>query len=194
MKTVFWGTFFPGLEGFKEIQNPKPEIFREYMPDIAAFMEKGHKPGESVICTGKIKHVGSTYLDQWNYLKSVVPKEMVCHCKLTLAAPNWYHMRYREGLAYPKEVYSSDKEYFDDIAKAYQAELDILYIAGLRNIQFDDPNLACMCLCNLRASVTADFIQTSARRRCLLAGKQIKRIQSLLPSYWTNTSACTMTV
>ncbi len=106
-------------------------------------MEKGYKPGESVICTGKIKHVGSTYLEQWNYLKSVVPKEMVPNCKLTLAAPNWYHMRYKEGLAYPKDVYSNESDYFADIATAYQAELDILYKAGLRNVQIDDPNLAC---------------------------------------------------
>ena len=140
---MFWGTFFPGLEGFEEIQNPDPSIFREYMPDIAAFMEKGHKPGESVLCTGKIKHVGSTYLDQWNYLKNLVPADRVHECKLTLAAPNWYHMRYKEGRAYPKDVYSSDEEYFGDIAKAYQDELKILYDAGLRNIQFDDPNLAC---------------------------------------------------
>ena len=127
----------------KEIAKPDPDIFRMYLPDIAAFTEAGYKPGESVICTGKIKHVGSTYTDQFNYLKGLVPKEKVKDLKLTLAAPNWYHLRYKEGLAYPKDVYSSDKEYFADIAKAYQAELQILYDAGLRNVQFDDPNLAC---------------------------------------------------
>ena len=163
-KAVFWGTFFPGLDGFEEIQNPDPKIFREYMPDIAAFMEKGHKPGESVICTGKIRHVGSTYLEQWNYLKSIAPEEMVPYCKLTLAAPNWYHMRYKEGLAYPKSVYDSDREYFADIAKAYQAELSILYEAGLRNIQIDDPNLACAFLFP-RLQNKTDFNQTFAPRR-----------------------------
>ena len=141
---MFWGTFFPGLEGFKEIKNPDVEIFRMYMPDIAAFTESGHKPGESVICTGKIKHVGSTYVDQWNYLKSIVPKERIHECKITLAAPEWYHMRYKEGRAYPKDVYPNDKEYFADIAKAYQTELRVLYDNGLRNVQIDDPNLACM--------------------------------------------------
>jgi methionine synthase II (cobalamin-independent) len=40
-------------------------------------------------------------------------------------------------------VYVNDQEYFDDIAKAYQTELQILYDAGLRNAQVDDPNLAC---------------------------------------------------
>ncbi|MCJ1413520.1 hypothetical protein MMC19_007626 [Ptychographa xylographoides] len=142
---MFWGTFFPGLEGFEEVKNPDLDNFRLYAPDTAAFLEAGHKPGESVFCTGKIKHVGSTYVDQWEYLKSLVPKDRVHECKLTLAAPNWYHLRYREGRAYPKSVYPSDVEYFADIAKAYQAELQILYDHGLRNIQIDDPNLAYFC-------------------------------------------------
>lgn len=114
-----------------------------YVPDIAAFTESGHKPGETVLCTGKIKHVGSTYLDQWNYLKSLLPAEKVKEAKLTLAAPDWYHLRYKTGRAYPKEVYANDAEYFADIAEAYRTELKILYDAGLRNVQIDDPNLAC---------------------------------------------------
>lgn len=137
------GTFFPGLQGFEEIKIKDTSLFRLYVPDIAAFTESGHKPGETVICTGKIKHVGSTYLDQWNYLKSLLPEEQHGEAKITLAAPNWYHLRYKKGSAYPKEVYKSDDAYFADIAKAYQAELQILYDNGCRNVQFDDPNLAC---------------------------------------------------
>lgn len=121
-------------------------MFRMHVPDIAAFTEAGHKPGETVICTSKIKHVGSTYIDQWNYLKSILPKDRIGEAKLTLAAPNWYHLRYKTGHAYKKDVYANDSEYFADIAKAYQAELKILYDAGLRNVQFDDPNLACKSL------------------------------------------------
>ncbi|KAJ5684149.1 uncharacterized protein N7477_000494 [Penicillium maclennaniae] len=142
---MFWGTFFPGLDGFEEVTEFDQDIFRPYAPDIAAFLEAGHKPGETVLCTGKIKHVGSTYVDQFKYLASLVPAEEVKNLKITLAAPNWYHLRYREGKAYPKNVYSSDEEYFGDIAKAYQAELKILYDAGCRNVQYDDPNLAYFC-------------------------------------------------
>ncbi|KAH8426879.1 cobalamin-independent methionine synthase II family protein [Aspergillus melleus] len=142
---MFWGTFFPGLDGFEEVTDFDTDIFRTYAPDIAAFLEAGHKPGETVLCTGKIKHVGSTYVDEFKYLASLVAPEEVKNLKLTLAAPNWYHLRYKEGKAYPKEVYASDEEYFADIAKAYQDELQILYDAGCRNVQFDDPNLAYFC-------------------------------------------------
>jgi methionine synthase II (cobalamin-independent) len=33
----FWGTFFPGLEGFEEIPDPPLDMFRLYVPDLAAF-------------------------------------------------------------------------------------------------------------------------------------------------------------
>jgi len=138
------GTFFPSLNGMKEIYNPELSIFRLYVPDIAAFVEEEKVPGESVICVSKISHPGeSSYIGQFEYLKSITPKERHGDIKMTLAAPNWYHLRYKEGKAYPKEVYSSDEEYFADIAEAYRTELKILYDAGLRNAQVDDPNLAC---------------------------------------------------
>lgn len=143
---MFWGTFWPTLDGMKEVQNPPLDTFRTYVPDIAAFLESGHQPGESVYCVGKIKHTEeSTYVSQVEYLKTLLPKERWGDIKLTLAAPNWYHLRYVDGKAYPKDVYANDKEYFADVAKAYQVELDILYKAGLRNVQFDDPNLAYFC-------------------------------------------------
>lgn len=140
-----------------------------YVPDIAAFTESGHKPGETVLCTGKIKHVGSTYVDQWNYLKNLLPKENQREAKLTMAAPNWYHLRYKTGRAFPKEVYATDAEYFADIAKAYRAELKILYDNGLRNVQIDDPNLACM----LHSPPPSSDILTAALDFCsekMLAG------------------------
>lgn len=110
-----------------------------------------------MICTGKIKHVGSTYVDQWNYLKKRLPAEYVKEAKLTLPAPEWYHLRYQPGKAYPKEVYANDEEYFADIAKAYRAELQVLYDAGCRNVTIDDPNLACKS--NFLNTVTYKFGQ-----------------------------------
>ena len=158
---MFWGEFWPGLEGYEEIKNPDPDIFRMYLPDIAAFQEENFKPGESMICVGKIKHVGSTYIKQLEYLKSRVPKERHHELKLTLAAPNWYHLRYKEGRAYPKDVYANDKEFFADVAKAYQAELQELYDHGLRNLQIDDPNLACKSCSKHNRNASVYFIYQS---------------------------------
>ena len=106
-------------------------------------MTDNHKPGESIVCTGKIKHKGSAYLREWDFVKALVPPEYVKEMKLTLPAPEWYHLRYRQGHAYPKDVYANDAEYFADIAAAYRTELQILYDNGCRNVTIDDPNLAC---------------------------------------------------
>ena len=140
---MFWGTFYTGLEGFTPVPNLDMDSYRTYMPNVSAFTDVGQRPPESVICTGKIKHKGSTYTKQWNYFKSIVPPDMVKGCKLTLPAPELYHLRYAQNKAYPADVYKNDEEFFADIAKAYQAELQILYDHGLRNVQIDDPNLAC---------------------------------------------------
>jgi len=145
-RRIFWGTFFPSLNGMKEIHNPPMEMFRTYLPDIAAFVESRENPAESVVCESKISHTGkSTMVDQWEFIKSLVPKEQWGDIKLTMPAPEWYHLRYKEGKAYPKDVYANAAEYFADIAKAYQDELEILHKAGVRNVQIDDPNFAYFC-------------------------------------------------
>ncbi|KAJ2892750.1 uncharacterized protein MKZ38_009419 [Zalerion maritima] len=141
----FWGSFFPNLEGFDEILSPEWTMFRTYVPDTAAFLEADHKPGESIVCTGKIKHVGSAYIPEWNFLKTLLTPEQVKEAKLTLPAPEWYHLRYKKGHAYPKDVYANDAEYFADVAAAYRDELRALYDAGCRNVTIDDPNLAYFC-------------------------------------------------
>ncbi|GIK01631.1 hypothetical protein Aspvir_005669 [Aspergillus viridinutans] len=175
---MFWGSFFPGLEGFEEVTDFDADIFRPYAPDVAAFLEAGHKPGETVICTGKIKHVGSTYVDQFKRLASLVAPEEVKNVKLTLAAPNWYHLRYKNGKAFPKDVYSTEDEYLSDIAKAYQEELQILYDAGCRNVQFDDPNLAYFCSEKMLEGWEADPLNTATADETF--EKYIKQYNELL--------------
>ena len=158
---MFWGAFYPGLQGFESRHDELDmDVYRTYMPNVSAFTDEGKRPPESEICTGKIKHKGSTYIEQWNFLKNSVSPDLVKGCKLTLPAPELYHLRYAQGKAYPTDVYRNDQEFFADIAKAYQTELQILYDHGLRNAQIDDPNLACMlytlcsCLCHRLQNVT----------------------------------------
>lgn len=101
-------------------------------------------PNQVTVATSKIRHAGkSSYLPEFEYMKTLVPQEQWKDIKITLASPSWYHFRYGPNKAYAKGVYENDDEYFADVAKAYQTELKILYEAGLRNAQVDDPNLAC---------------------------------------------------
>lgn len=135
-------------------------MFRPYVPDVAGFIEKGDRPDQSCVCTGKIRHPGySTLLDEFKYTRSLVPESQREDVKLTMISPVWYHLRYRQGQAYPADVYANDEEYLADVAEAYRVELDILYEAGVRNVQIDDPLFACefvtvhACLLKSSASV-----------------------------------------
>lgn len=147
---MFWGTFFETLNGMEEINMREGgydmTIFRQYAPDVKSFMHAKTVPNSVTVATGKISHTGtSSFLPEFEYLKTIVPKEQWGDIKLTLTSPSWYHFRYGPNKAYNKGVYASDDEYFEDVAKAYQTELKILYDAGLRNAQVDDPNLAYFC-------------------------------------------------
>ena len=96
-------------------------------------------------------------------------------------------MRYKQGRAYTPEAYSNDAEYFRDVAKAYQGELKTLYEAGLRNVQFDDPGLACEC--NLKLFVahvtyrSVDFCSKDFRDGWKNDADNIGTVDDLLDAY-----------
>ncbi|KAK7191526.1 hypothetical protein DPSP01_011043 [Paraphaeosphaeria sporulosa] len=148
---MFWGTFFEELNGMKELQlgvlkGYDQDMFRMYAPDVKSFFESKEVPNQVTVCTGKISHPGhSSNQREVDIMKKLVPESEWKNIKITLISPSWYHFRYRAGQAYPKEVYANDEEYFEDVAKAYQAELKFLHDQGIRNIQIDDPNLAYFC-------------------------------------------------
>lgn len=87
-------------------------------------------------------------------------------------------MRYKQGKAYTPEAYSNDADYFKDVAKAYGDELQVLYEAGLRNVQFDDPGLACEYLGTIlrQESLTNYYLpfQTSARSSSETGGQMTR--------------------
>ena len=147
-RTRFWGLFWDELEGTKRLQDADASMFRLYHPDVVSLIEKDRKvmPGDSVIAGGTIRHAGTTSnLHELKLVQAFVPESEWGNIKLTMITPAWFHMRYKQGRAYTKEAYANDTEYFTDVAKAYQQELKVLYEAGLRNVQFDDPGLAYFC-------------------------------------------------
>jgi methionine synthase II (cobalamin-independent) len=148
VRTRFWGLMWDEFEGTTRLQDAEAGMFRLYHPDVVSLIEKDRKvmPGDSVIAGGKLRHNpdrSTANLHELRLVQQFVPKENWGDIKLTMITPAWFHMRYKQGRAYTPEAYSNDKEYFADVAKVYQAELEQLYNAGLRNVQFDDPGLAC---------------------------------------------------
>ncbi|TLD30797.1 hypothetical protein PspLS_03050 [Pyricularia sp. CBS 133598] len=150
VRTRFWGLMWDEFDGTKRLQDAEASMFRLYHPDVVSLIEQDRKvmPGDSVIAGAKLSHSKDKCKSNLHELKLVqenTPKEEWGNIKLTMITPAWFHMRYKQGRAYTPEAYANDAEYFADVAKVYQDELQQLYDAGLRNVQFDDPGLAYFC-------------------------------------------------
>ncbi|TDZ26852.1 Uncharacterized protein Cob_v001320 [Colletotrichum orbiculare MAFF 240422] len=149
-RTRFWGLMWDEFEGTTRLQDAEASLFRLYHPDVVSLIEKDRKvmPGDSVIAGKKLSHSPEKSVSNLHELRLVqqaLPKEEWGNIKLTMITPAWFHMRYKKGKAYTPEAYSNDAEYYKDVAKVYAAELNQLYAAGLRNVQFDDPGMAYFC-------------------------------------------------
>ncbi|ORY84679.1 hypothetical protein BCR35DRAFT_302996 [Leucosporidium creatinivorum] len=159
---MFWDGFHNNLDGMVVVENPGRELFKMYVPDIKAFFEShAEKPGDTMICTGKLVRNKPMYRPEFEYVASLVAPEEVKNVKITLAAPEWYHLRHGEH-AVDKSVYPTDDLYFADLAKAYREELADLYDAGCRNVQFDDPLLAYFCSQSMLDGMKAEGTDSGA--------------------------------
>lgn len=158
-RTRFWGNMWDEFTGAVALQEAEASMFRLYHPDVVSLIEKERKvmPGDSVIAGAKLAWTegvsGKSNLHELKLIQAAVPESKWGEIKLTMITPAWFHMRYKQNKAWKDGVYASDAEYFADVAKVYQAELNALYKAGLRNVQFDDPGLACEFLLFLPVSL-----------------------------------------
>lgn len=148
-RVIFLGDFHLSLEGFEEIRDDETiplEAFRTYLPDVADFLRNNEKIPYRIRCTGRIKHVsdrafhGNEFASLKPFVSNGTNKPTVVP-KVTLISPLWYYTLFREGHAYPQDVYANDEEYLADLSRAYRREIDLLYEMGCRNIQIDDPYL-----------------------------------------------------
>ncbi len=93
-----------------------------------------------VTVTGKLKHVQDIQTADFQFLKSVTTRMP----KVAIPSPTMVHFRGgRKGIDIT--AYPDMDEFFEDLAQVYRDEVNSLYKAGCRYIQFDDTNLAYLC-------------------------------------------------
>ncbi|KAI4597178.1 hypothetical protein KJ359_004690 [Pestalotiopsis sp. 9143b] len=144
---IYFGGLFEKLSGFEVKPDlPIPDAFRTDFPTTVGLARMGAKTRTVVLCTGKIGYSESPYLPEWLGLRSTLPESLWKEAKLTMPAPTYQHIQLKPGTAYTTDSgYTSDEDYFRDLAACYAAELKTLYDAGLRNAQVDDPHLTYFC-------------------------------------------------
>ena len=96
--------------------------------------------------TGKLRHVTTIQVDDFNYLKSQVNQTP----KVSIPSPTMIHFRGGRK-AIDIEAYPDMDEFFEDLAQCYRDEINALYQSGCRYIQLDDTNLAYLCDPKMRA-------------------------------------------
>lgn len=94
-----------------------------------------------MVVSGKIGHPHNIEVDNFLYLKSIVPAEKHNCIKVTIPSPTMLHFRGGRK-AISQDVYPHLDEFFQDVALAFQAEVDALYKAGCRYLQIDCTDLA----------------------------------------------------
>lgn len=143
-RAVFSRGFQDQLEGFSIVNVPFSD-HRPGFPTIRQFSKMGLDTRLQVVATGKIKHTQSPYLNDWLYLRSLLPKEKWHEAKFTIVSPTYNHGLLGHSTYSATSGYSNDEEFFRDLIFAYQAEINILYEHGLRFLQIDDPNMSFFC-------------------------------------------------
>lgn len=77
------------------VKNPPREYFNMWVPDIKAFFDShASKPADTVLCRGKLARTKPMYRPEFEFLKSTLPADEVKNAKMTLCAPEWYHLRH----------------------------------------------------------------------------------------------------
>ena len=87
----------------------------------------------------------SPLLDDWMYLRTLLPEESWGECKIMVPSLVYYHMQLKEGTVWENGVDENDEASLEDVAAAYRKEFEVLYEVCVRNIQVDDPNLTFLC-------------------------------------------------
>jgi len=93
-----------------------------------------------ITVTGPLRHANDIEVENFSYLRSLTSRTP----KIAIPSPTMVHFRGgREAI--DCDAYPDLTQFFEDLATCYREELDSLYRAGCRYVQFDDTNLAYLC-------------------------------------------------
>ena len=129
-RTYFHIDFLEQLGGVKTdipVTVKKPDGTEELAPPVMRVV-------------GKVAHVKDIQLLDFSFLAAHTRRTP----KVTIPSPTMLHFRGGRA-AISKEHYPDLEPFYDDVARAYAAELHSLAQAGCRYVQMDDTNLAYLC-------------------------------------------------
>jgi len=119
-----------------------------------AFKGEGGASGETrsmLTVNAKVKRTRPVMIEHFKFLKSLTRRTS----KFCLPSPTWVHMRGgRKTVA--ESVYPDIAEFWNDVVKAFHAEIADLAAAGCTYLQIDEISFAFLCDAGIRERVRAD--------------------------------------
>jgi 5-methyltetrahydropteroyltriglutamate--homocysteine methyltransferase len=131
--------FLSGFDGIDLAQRERPKDFSG----------EGQSPPIPVV-VGKIRHTQPIFVDAFSYLASVTTH----YPKITIPGPGMANLMGGRAVV-DQTAYPDMDEYWDDLVRAYRAEVAALYAAGCRYLQLDDVSFAYLCDTDFRAKMAA---------------------------------------
>lgn len=133
-----------------------------------------------LVVTGKLGHPQSIQVEDFQYLEECIEKNGArgkASTKVCIPSPTMVHFRGGRASIDIKSYPQLEPDFFDDLARVYQEELDDLYKAGCRFVQLDDTNLAYLCDPEMRkaAAERNEDLDTLPRRYAELINKAISK-------------------
>ncbi|TPX17629.1 uncharacterized protein E0L32_012074 [Thyridium curvatum] len=105
-----------------------------------------------LIVKGKLGHPKPIQVDDFKFLEAQIAQAGLTDkvtAKVCIPSPTMVHFRGGRDTI-DSAAYPTMEPFFEDLVRVYQEELDDLYKAGCRFVQFDDTNLAYLCDPNMR--------------------------------------------
>ncbi len=115
--------------------------------------KEGFQP-PTLVVTGKLGHSKPIQVDDFRFLERQIKAaggEGKATSKVAIPSPTMVHFRGGRDTI-DLAAYPSLDDFFDDLARVYQEELQDLYDAGCRFVQLDDTNLAYLCDAKMRSA------------------------------------------
>ncbi len=142
--------FMTALEGIASTQTSYALSFRG---------EDG-RTGETrsmLAVTGKVRRTRPIMLDAFRFLKSATKRTP----KICIPSPTWVHMRGGRKTV-SDSVYPDIGQFWDDIVRAFHAEIRDLAAAGCTYLQLDEISFAYLCDGQIRDRIKSDGLDADS--------------------------------
>lgn len=93
---------------------------------------------DDTFLTGRVSVDSHPFVEHFKFVKQFEDEDTVARQTIPAPAQFLFQMIIPENLEKTKEIYPKEEDLFQDIAKGYKKVIQDLYVAGCRNIQFDD--------------------------------------------------------